>query len=159
MARKDIATLLFGAALVTVWGVELIKDVFGWLNVPHHSITVPGIEFDYDEYLRFWLTFRGVVAAVGVAAGILVIKRLRLGYWLSLLSAAALLAFATDFGWFSSVAAGKFTTNPLRFFVVVPDLAYNVIIFPLLVASSIIVSAVTLLKHRWSNAAVAQRAI
>src|SRR6185437_15026483 len=126
MARVS-GTLLFGGALVAVWGVELTKDIFDWLVTPMDAL-IPGPGADYAEYARFWLVFRGVVATIGVLGGVLILTRHRLGHWLSVASAVPLLLFATNLNWYVSLASGQLGSSPVSFFVAVPRLAYGVIV-------------------------------
>src|SRR5450631_3707026 len=143
MARTSTGVLLFGGALVAVWGVELTKDIFGWLVTPM-DVLIPGPSADYAEYVSFWMVFRGFVAAIGVLSGILVLTRHRLGHWLSMASAVLLLLFATNFHWYASLASGQLGSSFVSFFFVVPGLAYGVIVLPIIVGAFLAISAAVL---------------
>jgi len=147
MAQKTNSAVLIGAAFIAVWGVELIHSIFGTLNMPHHSLLSSGVIRDYEEYVTGWLVVRALISSAGVVAGVLILRHKRLGYWLGATTALILLVFAVDYGWYTSLATGKL---PPRFFLVTaPGLGYGVIVFPLLVASSLALSVINLAKgHR-----------
>lgn len=146
MAQRASSAVLVGGAFVAVWGIEFIQSIFGALNMPHHSLLSSGVIRDYEECVTSWFVIRALISSAGVFAGVLVLRRKRLGYWLGATTALILLVFAVDYAWYTSLATGKL--SPRFFLVTAPGLGYAVIVFPLLVASSLVLSIINLAKGR-----------
>jgi len=156
MAQRSLSATLMGAAFVAVWGAEAVSSVFGILDMENHSLLSSGVVRDYEQYVSAWLIIRVLISSTGVVAGVLILRGWRFGYWLGALSALVLLAFAVDYGWYSSLAAGKLTPKFLT--VSAPGLGYGVIVFPLIVAAFFVLSVVNIVRGR-RNAHIQESAI
>lgn len=141
--------MLLGAVFVIVWGAELSFSLLGALDIADDSLLSSRAIQDYEAYAAVWLVIRAIISSAGVVAGVLIFRERRLGYWLGAASALVLLAFAVDYGWYASLATGKLP--PKFFLVTAPWLGYGVIVFPLLVALSLVLSLIKLVRGRHSE--------
>jgi hypothetical protein len=149
MAPRASIAVIIGGGLIVVWGAELVRNTFSFLDMSNHSLLSTGAMLQYEDYVSVWMAIRIAIAIVGLTAGVLIWQRKNLGHWLNILSAAVLLGFATDFHWYASLVPGKLMSEPLAFFFIRrPALGYGVIIFPALVTVFLIVSVVILAKQR-----------
>jgi hypothetical protein len=151
MAQPTVtAEFGLGGALVAVWGVDLVNGVFSLLTAPYESLFLSGPMLEYSEYVNFWVAVRCVLAVIGVAAGLLIMGRRRVGHWLSIASGVFLVSFGTDLHWYLHLLPPPFSTGPqlTSFYLRHPGLGYAVIVFPVVVACLAISSTVILYRRR-----------
>jgi hypothetical protein len=137
-------------------GAEAVSSGFGALDMPNYSLLSSGVLRDYEQQVSAWMIIRVLISSAGVVAGMLILGDRRLGYWLGAISAVILLAFAVDYGWYSSFATGKLTPRFLA--VTAPVLGYGVIVFPIIVATFLVLSVINIVRGR-HNARAQESAI
>jgi hypothetical protein len=145
MAPKSSLASLIGAAVIVVWGIELIHSAVALLMPIDQSI--PEIT-DYLSGLKIWSLLRLVLSSVGVIAGVLVFRGRKLGHWLNAAAALGLL-LSTDFGWFKMLWPGVIHSKPFTFFFVnAPSLGYGVIVVPIIAIIFLVLSLSILVRGR-----------